>query len=395
MISNQPSLNGSPQIDKPLHVLTITPFYPTKGDDSQGCFVAEPLPWIAALGTTNSVIAAQPFYRRRVEPGDSAPPVHWSYYFSLPGGIGLPVSGRFLFSSILSKVTELNRKCPIDLIHAHAALPCGHAALLLSQRLKIPFVVTAHGLDVFFTNQVAGPAGAWCKRICQRVYGSAQKVICISQRVQEEVSRGVTANTAVIYNGVDTTRFAPAKNPKSPPVILCVANLIPIKGHELLLHAFAAIHPQYPEVCCEVIGGGPERARLNRLVNELDIANKVHFLGRRSRTQVAEAMGRCLLFALPSRYEGLGCVYLEAMSSGKAVIACKGQGIQEIISHESNGWLIDPDNLPAMTDALSRLLQDSKLRLKIEIAARHTVEQQFTLSHQATALVRLYRECVA
>jgi hypothetical protein len=106
-------------------------------------------------------------------------------------------------------------------------------------------------------------------------------------------------------------------------------------------------------------------------------------------------MRRCTLFALPSRYEGFGCVYLEAMSSGKPAIACRGQGIDEVIQHGRNGWLIDPDNLPQLIAALTTLLENDQLRCRIGEAARRTVLERFTSSHQASELAALYRECVA
>ena len=71
---------------------------------------------------------------------------------------------------------------------------------------------------------------------------------------------------------------------------------------------------------------GPKRPRLEKLALGLDIGERVRFRGRQSRAQVAEAMRSASVFALLSRYEGLGCVYLEAMSSGKPVIACRGHG---------------------------------------------------------------------
>ena len=117
--------------------------------------------------------------------------------------------------------------------------------------------------------------------------------------------------------------------------MLSVGNLIPIKGHDLLLRAFAAMQDRLPAIApphsLEIIGDGPERARLEQLAQELGIGTKVHFRGRHSRREVADAMRRATVFALPSRYEGLGCVYLEAMSAGKPVIACQGQGIEEVI----------------------------------------------------------------
>jgi glycosyltransferase involved in cell wall biosynthesis len=267
----------------------------------------------------------------------------------------------------------------------------------LSRELKIPCVVTVHGLDAFFDNQVRGYAGQWCKRVAQFVYRSASRVICISDKVAEKVVDGAAApvNTRVIYNGVDAQMFSPASTDFLSNSILSVGNLIPIKGHELLLRALAAVLPHYPHISCEIIGDGPEHRRLTRLASDCNIAGKVRFLGRQSRKQVADAMRRCVLFALPSRYEGLGCVYLEAMSTEKPVIACRGQGIDEIIRHGSNSWLIDPGNLQELIAALSVLLQNLQLRRQMGEAARRTVLQGLTSAHQATQLAVLYRECVA
>jgi glycosyltransferase involved in cell wall biosynthesis len=151
----------------------------------------------------------------------------------------------------------------------------------------------------------------------------------------------------------------------------------------------------FPSVTCEIIGDGPERRRLVSLATDLDLLDKVRFLGRRSRRQVAEVMRRCAVFALPSQYEGLGCAYLEAMSSEKPVIACRGQGIDEIIHHGSNGWLISPDDLQALVEALSILLQDLQLRRRMGEAARRTILHGLTSAHQAHRLALLYEECVA
>jgi teichuronic acid biosynthesis glycosyltransferase TuaC len=379
-----------------LHVLTLTPFYPTQQDDAQGCFVAEPLAALDQHGITNTVLAVQPFYRTRSSAGESAHPAHWTRFPALPGGFGLPSSGAFLFARILKQVRRIHHANPVSVIHAHAALPCGHAAVLLGRELGVQFVVTVHGLDAFSTNQVGGYAGDWCKGISRLVYRSAKTVICVSEKVRDQVLEGAAApvNTTVIYNGVDHQAFAPAREDNVVPgIILSVGNLIPTKGHELLLRAFANIHQQFPKSSCEIIGDGPELARLRTLASELKISEKIHFLGRRSRSQVAAAMRRCTLFALPSKYEGLGCVYLEAMSTERPVIACRGQGIEEIIHHRSNGWLVGPDDLPELTDALSSLLTDPQLQRQIGDTARQIILQSFTLEHQAEQLARLYQEC--
>ena len=385
-------------MQEPLHVLTLTPFYPVPGDDAQGCFVAEPLAWLARLGVTNTVRAAQPFYRGGVAPSQSAVPAQWVRYFSLPGGWGLSSAGAFLFASLLPELRRLHALRPVHVIHAHSALPCGHAAMLLGRELKIPFVVTVHGLDAYSTRQVEGYAGRWCARVSQSVYRSAGAVICVSEKVRAQVIEGAAGpvKTAVVYNGVDPEIFSPPGSEPGSPIILSVGNLIPIKGHELLLRAFAEIQTRFPLLGLEIVGDGPERARLQKLAGERGVAARVHFRGRQSRRQVADAMRRATIFVLPSRYEGLGCVYLEAMAAGKPVVACRGQGIDEVIEPGVNGCLIGADdNVQELVRALTQLLEQAELRRNMGQAARHTILQGYTLAEQAARLFQLYRECKA
>jgi teichuronic acid biosynthesis glycosyltransferase TuaC len=380
-----------------MRVLTLTPFYPTASDEAAGGFIAEPLRELEHFGVMSCVVAVQPLHRSRMRPNGISPVATWIRYPCVPSGIGLASAGAFLYASLISKVRKLQESQRIDVIHAHAALPCGHAAALLSRELQIPCVVTVHGLDVFFDNQVRGYAGHLCRRVTQFVYRSASRVICVSDKVAGKVADNAMAplDMKVIYNGVDAQMFAPAPTEAFPNTILSVGNLIPIKGHELVLRALATVLPRHPHLLIEIIGDGPERNRLVKLAADLNLSERVRFLGRRTRKQVADAMRRSVLFVLPSRYEGLGCVYLEAMSTEKPVIACHGQGIDEIIRHGSNGWLIEPGNLQELIEALSELIQNKQLRRQLGGAARQTILQRFTSSHQASQLAAVYRECVA
>jgi glycosyltransferase involved in cell wall biosynthesis len=386
------------------HVLTLTPFYPSVHDDASGCFVAEPIAALAKAGVENTVLAARPFYRGKLQARVDAP-AEWLRYFSLPGGLGLPSAGAFLFARIVAHVRELRRLQPVDLVHAHGPLPCGHAAMLLNAELKIPYVVSVHGLDAFSTEQVRGRAGEWCRRVSQRVYGSSRRVICISERVREQVLEGMgqgsrtscrtSFRTSVVHNSVDPELFSPGEEAASlEPIVLSVGNLIAIKGHEVLIRAVASLAPDFPKIILDIVGEGPELSRLRALAEQLQIAERVRFLGRQSRREVVAAMRRCTVFALPSRYEGLGCVYLEAMSVGKPVIGCRGQGIAEIIRHGANGFLVGPDNERELALALAMLLRDENLRRNVGIAARDTILDRFTLGQQAEILTRLYRESV-
>jgi glycosyltransferase involved in cell wall biosynthesis len=373
-----------------LHVLTLTPFYPSAGDDATGCFIAEPLLWLESFGVKNSVIAARPIYRQPVRPA-SAAPAEWVSYIAAPSWPGLASSGSFLFSRISSQIRRLHASHPISLIHAHAALPCGHAAALLSRELGIPFIVSVHGRDAYFSRQVRSLARGWCRRVSAGVYRAAARVICVSQIVRDEVKAGApSASCSVIYNGVDTGLFYPSPVAERMSTVLSIGNLIPSKGHEFLLRAVASIR-SVTRFRCEIIGTGPEQRRLARLADELGIA--ITFLGHQSRQSVADALRSCTIFALPSRYEGLGCVFLEAMATARPLIAGMGQGIGELIKNGQNGFLVDGENSNDIAQALLTLLNDADLRARMGTAARSTVLNDFTLVHQADRLAQLYQEC--
>ena len=149
--TRQPGMTAANPITEkshPLHVLTLTPFFPSLEDPTQGSFVYEPLVSVEQLNVVSSVIGVSPVYRPRKHANPSVP-ASWVRYPQIPGINGLAGAGRFLYARLRSKVADLHGERPINVIHAHAALPCGHAASLLAASLQVPFVVTVHGLDVF------------------------------------------------------------------------------------------------------------------------------------------------------------------------------------------------------------------------------------------------------
>jgi len=378
---------------RPLHVLTITPFYPKLGNEGGGRFVAEPLAELAKMGVRSTVFAVEPLYRPPRKASPSAPEATWYRYPAFPGNTGLASAGTGLYLRLGGPVGALHRGSPIDVIHAHGSLPCGSAALRLSRQFRIPYVVTVHGLDAFSTRQVRGRPGAWCERVSRQVYISAKRVIGVSRRVCEEVRKGAGTDCAlsVVYNGVDPSLFTPADDP-AEPVLLTVGNLISTKGHALILQAMVALQREFPGIRWEVIGDGPELSSIRKLAEKLEVLARIRFRGRTGRAEVAETCQQCTVFVLPSSYEGLGCVYLEAMAAGKVAIGCRGQGIEEVIRHGENGWLVPPESVEDLTKALRVLLSDDSRRRQIGAAARETVMQSLTLQHQAERLVTIYRE---
>jgi teichuronic acid biosynthesis glycosyltransferase TuaC len=386
-------VQAAPGPKRRIHVLTLAPFYPCKGDEGRGCFIAEPLKALEEAGIQNSVVVATPFYRRSKPISDAVVAATGTRYFSLPKGFGLASSGAFLFASVVRRVRRLVAEGRLNLVHAHGALPCGHAAYLLFRELGLPYVVSVHGLDAYSTKQVTKRPGRWCERVSRMIYESAERVICVSEHVKDEVAKGGNFSSEVVYNGVDPAVFAPAADVSSQrPLILSVGDLIPTKGHGSLLLAVAALLKDFPEVRCEVIGDGPEHARLRSLATRLGIQERVLFRGRLPRKEVAAAMQRCTVFALPSHYEALGCVYLEAMACGRPVVGCYGQGIEEIIRSGDNGLLVEPGNLKALTEALARILRDAAFRSRLAAGAHNTVHRHLTVAHQARNLARIYSE---
>ena len=381
-----------------IHVLTLTPFYPSCDDDASGRFVSEPLAWLGKMGVRNTVFAVQPFDCGKSHATDSAVSANWLRHLALPGAFGIPVAGVFVFARIVARVRALHGLEPIDLIHAHASLPCGHAAMLLSQELGIPYVVSVYGFDGLPSEKVTGRALAWCRRLSRRVYASSRRVICANENVREHVLEkiGSTCRTSVVYCGVDPELFSPGEESSSESLLILSGRTLPFSdGPDTLVRAASSLTSEFPSLRWEFIGPGLERSRLHNLTQQLGVDEHVRFLGRQSRQQITQAMRRCSVFALPSRCEGLGDLYLEAMSTGKAVIGYRGRGIAEIIQHGSNGFLVGPDNERELILAVAMLLRDEPLRRRLGMAARETILDGLTLEHQAESLGRIYRESVA
>src|SRR5208282_3847205 len=244
-----------------LHVLTLTPFFPSRQNEVSGCFIAEPIAQLREFGVDSGVIAVAPIHYPRQMPSAAAL-AEWVRFPQIPGNLGLSIAGRLLYARLLRRVQKLHAAKAIDVIHAHAALPCGHAAALLSKRLNIPFVVTLHGLDVFNTCFTGGMPALWRRKVSVDVYRAARTVICISGKVQDVLKTGTTAEigSTIVHNGVDPILFSPA--PAMPPSpdheILMVGNLQRSKGHELVLQAIAKLQTSFPKLRCRIIGEGPE-----------------------------------------------------------------------------------------------------------------------------------------
>lgn len=233
----------------------------------------------------------------------------------------------------------------------------------------------------------------------------ARRITCVSQSVADYAISHIglpSQKIRVIPNGVDMELYArlPDKTvarpqfdlPRDGLLIGAVGRLHPVKNFDLLIRAFASLIPAFPQASLILIGDGPLRQELTRLAEELGLVQgrDIYFLG--DQRAIPILLSTLDIFTLPSRYEGMPNAVLEAMASGLPVLSTASGGTLEIIQDNINGLLVPPGNLPALKEALIRLLSDQDLRLRLGKAARERVQQHFSLENTINLTSHLYEE---
>jgi phosphatidylinositol alpha-1,6-mannosyltransferase len=151
------------------------------------------------------------------------------------------------------------------------------------------------------------------------------------------------------------------------------------KGHDQLLEALPRVLALCPNVRLVVVGDGDDRRRLEEKAAYLGVGSAVVFAGFTSEATLAELYRRCAAFVMPSRGEGFGLVYLEAMRAARPVLAAQGTAAEEIVVHGQTGLLVDPDDRETLSKALARLLRDVGAARRMGWAGRERWEREFGL----------------
>jgi glycosyltransferase involved in cell wall biosynthesis len=162
------------------------------------------------------------------------------------------------------------------------------------------------------------------------------------------------------------------KLPRDPPGILCVAHLYPRKDVAGLLEAVSRIRS--PAVL-RVVGVGPELERLQRQASRLRLGDRVEFTGQVPYARLAAEYRRATVFCLPSRQEGFGIVFLEAMAAGLPIVAARAGALPEVLADGDCGIFVPPGDPPALTAALDGLLGNAARREALAIAGLRRVER--------------------
>jgi len=198
----------------------------------------------------------------------------------------------------------------------------------------------------------------------------------------------------VIRNGVDIRRFAAAVGDRAAlglgggPVVGVVARLHPVKGHAVLLRAFAGVKANFPGAELLIVGDGEERKNLVALAAELRLDDSIVFLG--SRRDVPELLAAMDVVVLPSLEEGLPLSLLEAMAAAKPIVATDVGSVSTVIKNNETGMLVAPNDKQALSEAIIRILSDASLQRTLSTAAQQLVKRRYLLDHTAEAYARIY-----
>jgi glycosyltransferase involved in cell wall biosynthesis len=256
------------------------------------------------------------------------------------------------------------------ILHTHLV----HAewyALLAGAVARVPVrFTTKHGFNEFREAPYFGVAD-------RAVASLADVHIAISRglaRYLEDVEGFDRESFEIVHYGIEPNGEPPAYGAAAPR-LLCVGRLIPIKGHVVLLRAFAAARKRLPALELDIAGRGPLEPALKALVRELGIADAVHFLGHVSPIQ--QAIERSAVVVVPSMGEGFGMVALEAMERARPVIAAEIGGLGELVRDGETGVLVPPGEAEPLTEAIVRVAGDLALARRMGEAGRVRAVSRF------------------
>ena len=281
----------------------------------------------------------------------------------------------------------------IELIHAQTRVAAwvGH---LLARVEAIPVMTTCHGSPRRRATKRWLPLWGDCVIAVSRHTGShlAGSLGVEPGRIRV-VPNGVWLDVPAGLNGRRGTPAGeiPARAPGHVLAVVC-ARLVPEKGHDVLLHAFARIVKRVPAHLV-IVGSGRLDRPLRHLARRLDLDETVSFLG--SLPDGRTVLEHADLVVAPSREEGAGWAVLEAMALGKAVVASDVGGLREVVEDGRTGWLVPPGDSRALADRMLALIHDPGMRRRMGDAGRARASAHFSSEQMATRTAAVYREVLA
>jgi glycosyltransferase involved in cell wall biosynthesis len=280
-------------------------------------------------------------------------------------------------------LARIAREWGADHIHAHWAHLTATLAMGASTMSGIPWSFTAHRYDVFLNNLLT-------EKLRSARFGRfiAREMLAVARPL---VAPDAFDRAVVVHMGVALPAAPDGMPPRTTPVLLCPARLAPIKGHRDLLEAAARLVARGIPFELWLAGEGPERAAIERRIDERGLGERVRLLGTVPHAELLgmyrDRQADCVV--LPSLHEGLSVALVEAMAYGVPVIATGVGGVPELLENGA-GLLVPPSDPDALTEALARVLGSSALRAELAHAGRRRVEAEFEVGAIARELVRRF-----
>ena len=281
--------------------------------------------------------------------------VEYTSYPVLPV-VSRPLNGLTIYLRLVSRV----RAWRPDVILNYVVYPDGYAAVRIGEALGVPVVLTAIGSDL---NRIPG-------RLVRHLTVTTLQRATFTTTVSGDLLRTAQrlgadpARSAAILNGCDTVIFHPQDRRSAREslgldpaanILLYAGRLDIRKGLRELVQAVAALCKRQPDLLCYLLGDGPDRPLLEQLITAQGAQDGIHFVAAAPTATVAQWMAACDVFTLPSYKEGCPNVVLEALASGRPVVATDVGGIPELMDSDS-GRLVPAQDAAALEQALEETL---------------------------------------
>jgi glycogen(starch) synthase len=284
-----------------------------------------------------------------------------------------------------------------DLVYVHFLSINALYVLLLHYLMRFRLVTSARGNDIQGI-PLRSDLPRW---MLTRLFARADAAIFCSSFVRHDAAPYLgrvspRAYVGVVGDGFDPDEFLEpnltkvADLHKAQPYILAMGRLVHKKGFDLLIRAFAHLASEFPQVQLLIAGDGEERAALERLIDELNLRERVILLGFTDRATSLALFWGCEFFVLSSRLEPFGIVVAEAMAAHKAVLATRSGGVVDLVQPGTNGLLVDAD-VGALAQGMRELLAHPDATRALGKRAAQTIQTR-TWAAVTEQYVRVFQQ---
>ena len=291
----------------------------------------------------------------------------------------------------------------VDVIHAKQVFPQGLIGALLKNKFSIPYYITAQNPlaykeELVLVNKLV-PKGLlsilqnFLAPIIKYSLKKADITAAVSKYSEEKSLKLGAKKTTIIPNGIDEKVFFPDhKQPNNKFVITTTSTLIPRNGIDTLVKAFALICKRIDNCELNIAGQGPMRDELEDIIRREKIGDKVVFLGTIRHKEIPRLLNRSHVFARPSRFEGFGLSFIEAMACKIPVVTCPSGGIVDFVFDKETGFLVPPDNPEKLANTILEIKNNAQITDKVIKNAYDLVVKKYSWRSIVAMVTREYKK---